>query len=820
MSGNSRCIRISALAAALGLLVAANADAANSQSVQTHQLGAVAQAALPAQLGLGSDASFVERGSMLTASGTRVVRLQQMYRGVPVFGHSVTVEQGASGQTLQANGAVLQGVQFDLQSVTPKLRGAQAIARLMRDQRINPGLMANVSNREAELFVYAGDQGNARLIYLTSYFSDNGGNPTRPTAIIDANTGQILRQWEGLTHAEAYGPGGNQKTGRYEYGTDYPPMNVQQSGNTCSMQNSNVRTIDLDHATSGGSIHTFTCPTNTYKQINGAFSPLNDAHFFGGVVYDMYQAYMDQAPLNFQLTMRVHYGRNYENAFWNGSSMTFGDGGNTFYPLVSLDVTAHEVSHGYTEQNSGLIYDNQSGGINEAYSDMAGEAAQYYNDGDNDFLVGAEIFKGNGALRYMCNPPQDGGSIDSADDYYDGLDVHYSSGVYNKAFCTLAQDSGWNTEKAFKVFATANDLYWDPNETFNGGANDAVQAACDLGYNGQDVVDAFAVVDVEAGAVPSGCGGTPTNDAPIAAFSATIDGLSATFTDNSSDPDGSIASHNWDFGDGNSSTASNPTHTYGADGTYSVTLTVTDNGGATDTATQQVTVGGGGGGGNVLSDEVPVNNLSASAGQDLRYTMEVPAGASSVTFTISGGNGDADLYVQYGSAPTDSSYDCRPYRYGNAETCTFDNPQAGTWHVRLNAYESFSGVTLVGDYQVSGGGGNDPQTYENSGNYQVSDRSTVESPIAVSGRSGNAPSDTQVYIDVRHTYVGDLRIDLVAPDGSTYNLWNRSGGSGNNVIGTATLDLGSESLNGTWKLRVNDAYYYDTGYINEWRVTF
>src|SRR3546814_12198879 len=103
--------------------------------------------------------------------------------------------------------------------------------------------------------------------------------------------------------------------------------------------------------------------------------------------------------------------------------MPFGDGARTFYPLVSLDVSSHEVSHGYTEQNSGLNYSGQSGGINEAFSDMAGEAAEYYfNGGSNDFLVGAQIFKGSGALRYMADPPQGGRSIGHAADYTSGME--------------------------------------------------------------------------------------------------------------------------------------------------------------------------------------------------------------------------------------------------------------------------------------------------------------------------------------------------------------------------------------------------------------
>ena len=183
----------------------------------------------------------------------------------------------------------------------------------------------------------------------------------------------------------------------------------------------------------------------------------------------MYNDWLGTAPLSFQLKMRVHYGNNYENAFWDGSAMTFGDGQNTFYPLVSLDVSAHEVSHGFTEQNSGLVYSGKSGGLNEAFSDMAGEAAEFYMKGSNDWLVGQEIFKGNGALRYMNNPTQDGSSIDNQANYYSGMDVHYSSGVFNKAFYNLATTAGWDTKKAFVVMARANQLYWTASTNWDLG---------------------------------------------------------------------------------------------------------------------------------------------------------------------------------------------------------------------------------------------------------------------------------------------------------------------------------------------------------------
>jgi hypothetical protein len=117
--------------------------------------------------------------------------------------------------------------------------------------------------------------------------------------------------------------------------------------------------------------------------------------------------------------------------------------------------------------------------------------------GDNDFMCGYDIFKApNQALRYLCNPPQDGRSIDHVDDYYPGMDVHYSSGIFNKAFCLIAQSSGWTTQMSFDIFTKANMDYWVPSTNFQQGGEGALAAALDYGYNSQDVVNAFATVGI------------------------------------------------------------------------------------------------------------------------------------------------------------------------------------------------------------------------------------------------------------------------------------------------------------------------------------
>jgi len=224
---------------------------------------------------------------------------------------------------------------------------------------------------------------------------------------------------------------------------------------------------------------------------------------------------------------------------------------------------------------------------------------------------------------------------------------------------------------------------------------------------GYDLATGRGELIISGAASDIGGGGGGGNNPPVANFTDTVNGLAVSFTDTSTDSDGSIASHAWNFGDGSTSTAANPSHTYASAGTYSVTETVTDNGGATNSKTQSVTVtsSGGGGGGNVLQNGVALTGQSGATGAQLFYTVVIPAGASNLVISESGGTGDADLYTKFGSAPTLSSYDCRPYLTGNNESCTVASPQAGTYYVMLNGYAAFSGVSVKATWSTGGGGG-------------------------------------------------------------------------------------------------------------------
>ncbi|WP_152829053.1 MULTISPECIES: M4 family metallopeptidase [Shewanella] len=537
-------------------------------------------------------------------------RLQQYFYGIPVFGYSVSASKSNMGFYSQIQGSILANIAKPESFVKAKITSEQALDISMK-KTSKKNLKSDVNNPKSDMWIYHDKSGEPRLVYITSYVV-YGTSPSRPFTIVDAKTGAVIERWEGLNHAQVgTGPGGNDKVGQYEYGTDFGFLDVIESGDNCTMDSANVATVNLNHGSSGNTAFSYLCPRNTVKEINGAFSPLNDAHFFGNVIYNMFSDWYNTAPLSFKLTMRVHYGTEYENAFWDGSAMTFGDGKDFFYPLVSLDVSAHEVSHGFTEQNSSLVYANRSGGMNEAFSDMAGEAAEFYMLGSNDWLVGAGIFKGEGALRYMADPTQDGNSIGNAADYYDGIDVHHSSGVFNKAFYTLANTSGWDTRKAFDVMVRANQVYWTANSKFWDGACGVKSAAADLGYSEADVLAAFTAVGVEACVEP--------------------------------DPE------------------PEPTP-------------------------------------EILTNGTSVQVLG-NTGNKAYYTLEVGAQVTDLSFVITGGTGDADLYVKFGEVPSSDNYDCRPYESGNEETCSIDSAQEGTYWVMLHAWEAFDGVSLTGSYQ-------------------------------------------------------------------------------------------------------------------------
>jgi len=199
---------------------------------------------------------------------------------------------------------------------------------------------------------------------------------------------------------------------------------------------------------------------------------------------------------------------------------------------------------------------------------------------------------------------------------------------------------------------------------------------------------------------------TPNNQRPVASANgpyAADKGVNISFISRDSyDPDGSIASYSWDFGDGGSSAQANPTYSYTTAGNYTATLTVTDDKGATGSASASVTINDSGipPTGQEIQNGGSKTRLAANTGDTTEtFFINVPSGATNLVINISGsGRGDADLFVKQGSAPTTNSHDCRPYIGGNNETCTIASPTTGKWYMNINAYSTFSDVTLTASF--------------------------------------------------------------------------------------------------------------------------
>lgn len=483
------------------------------------------------------------------------VRIQETYAGYNVWGADAVLHIPNGEKTSKAlpgvvatakthgtmNGIIYQDLNKDLEGASAEIftqaRAQKALEQSINNYQHQQGGLSDVSEQQSTLMVFVDKDKKAHWAYKVSFRSEPtkvNEKPVKPVSIVDATTFQVYANWDDIQTLEnddvdGGGFGGNKKMGKMVYdGLDgnLAKLMITRDGasNVCYLQNSDVTVKDYNMR----KVMTFPCAMvdadhnsvywdGEFDAVNDGYSPGNDAFFGGQVIKHMYKDWYDMDVLTnsdgtpMTLNMIVHK-RNYDNAYWDGRQMTFGDGQSMFYPLTSLGVAAHEVSHGFTQQHSNLTYSGQSGGMNEAYSDMAAQAAEVYayGSGKNSWQIGPEIFKAEDeALRYMDTPSKDCGgkkpgnwcSIDDASQYTEWLDVHYSSGVYNRFFYTLGTTAGWDAKKAFDVMVHANSNYWTSNTTFSEGACGAISAAKDLGYDIAAVKAAFDVVKVKY----SGC---------------------------------------------------------------------------------------------------------------------------------------------------------------------------------------------------------------------------------------------------------------------------------------------------------------------------
>lgn len=346
-----------------------------------------------------------------------------------------------------------------------------------------------------------------------------------------AENSLAFNQTDSITNYRDKGSGGNEKSGRYCYGVDgLPFLLVTKYHERCIMKNNGVEVVNLSFAWDWLNTllkpYEYPCGEGRDNEVNGAYSPLNDAYYFGHVLVNMYHDWYGLNVLQhpngqaMPLVIRVHFGENYDNAFWDGRVLSLGDG-QALYPLAALDIIAHEVTHGFTEQHAGLEYHDESGALNEAMSDMAGQVALAYLsesspalyqrlNQSNPFLlwrIGASVVREpNDALRFFDEPSRDGHSADCFDkswarqhgeecliDLNDVINeadriinpderqhfiVHTASGIFNKAFYLLAKKLSIRT--SFQLMLQANSNYWTPDVNLHQAACGVIQAARDL----------------------------------------------------------------------------------------------------------------------------------------------------------------------------------------------------------------------------------------------------------------------------------------------------------------------------------------------------
>jgi vibriolysin len=505
-----------------------------------------------AMASLVAETNSLQQVNQTLEDNKTIVRYQQLYKGIPVVGAQIMIIQG-NNQGINANGNDLVNGHLlnDIQINTKSAFNEQQAIDLAKKSYFSVNPQADTQQEESALQIRPGLADELKLVYLVSFKSVDANNkPVWPFFVIDAQTGAVTKQWNNIKTYLDSGPGGNEKVHQYWYGKDgLPGLDVTQKGNQCVMDNSKVKLVNV------GSIwdwnnrvltpYQYTCNNNVAENINGGFSPSNDAYYFGHTIVDMYKNWYGINALQktngtpMKLVMRVHFGQSYDNAFWDGQSMSFGDG-KDFYPLVSLDVAGHEVTHGFTEQHSGLEYHDQSGALNESISDMAGQASRSYLLEKNPelyskaYLQPKEVTWGIGetivresfgkALRFMDFPSSDGSSADCLDknlaqsngaycaiSYNEvvayakanipnpqdrqSFIVHTASGVFNKAFYLLSKRVGIKT--AYHAMILANTKYWTPGTDFKSGACGVIYATKDLQLDTNQVKTVFGQVGID-----------------------------------------------------------------------------------------------------------------------------------------------------------------------------------------------------------------------------------------------------------------------------------------------------------------------------------
>ncbi|MCP2313826.1 M4 family metallopeptidase [Kitasatospora paracochleata] len=469
------------------------------------------------QLAVTSAQGRSVRDVVVDADGSQHVRFDRTYRGLPVIGGDLVVHLAPGGAFRDADRA--SGSDLAVETTTPAI-GADA-AQAQAGSALKQAVPGNTAVRETgtpQLVVDA-SHGAPRLAWRTVVSgTDYLGNPVARTVLTDARSGAQIASWDsletvagdgqslysGTVALESTASGGGYQLKDPTRGNTYTGDAANKTdlcffGICFSRAPSTVFTDADNHWGTGAAADRPTAAVDAQYGTNTTWDYYKNVHGRTGIAGDGKGSYN-----------RVHYGSAYNNAFWDDSCfcMTYGDGdGSTFGPLVALDVAGHEMSHGVTSRTAALNYSGESGGLNEATSDIMGTLVEWYAGNANDpgdYLIGEKIVKpgfGKAALRFMDQPSKDTKSADCWSSSVGGLDVHYSSGVanhfayllaegsgakviggvsYNSPTCNGSTVTGIGRDKLGKIWYRALTVYMTSTTDYAGARTATLKAATDL----------------------------------------------------------------------------------------------------------------------------------------------------------------------------------------------------------------------------------------------------------------------------------------------------------------------------------------------------
>jgi Zn-dependent metalloprotease len=459
--------------------------------------------ARPAVAVMAPGERFLARDVVVDADGTEHVRFERSHAGLPVIGGDFVLHQRA-GRPSTASLTLRSVLSPDMRA---ELTAGDAIvvarAAFGTEPEAAPG---------ADRVVYARGPAQARLAWRVRLQSGESDE----TLIVSALDGRLLDRWSNRESAAATGTGrtlysGNVGMGTNSLATGFELRDPSRGGGY---------TINAAIGVGSGQIYKDADNSWGNNAVSDPASTAADAHFGVATTWDYYKQVHGRSGIANDgkgAASRVHYGRKYANAFWNDGCfcMTYGDGdGVTVGPLVALDIAGHEMSHGVMSRTAGLVYSGESGGLNEANSDIMGTMVEFRANNaidTPDYMIGEEIFIANvsgsanqSALRYMFDPDRDGLSPNCWSAGIGTIDVHFSSGPANRVYYLLAEGSGARTysgvnhqaptcnggslagigrAKAEKIWYRAVTVYMTSDTNYAGARAATLAAASDL-YGG------------------------------------------------------------------------------------------------------------------------------------------------------------------------------------------------------------------------------------------------------------------------------------------------------------------------------------------------